>query len=120
MATIPAPTPPDYGSTKHDTRPTKFTLVVDDFGVKYQSQEDADHLVATLEKYYKVSTDWTGSRYVGFTLAWDYEARTCDTSMPGYIERMLLRFQHQEPANPHHSPHKWIAPKYGSKTQYAD
>ena len=29
---------------RHKTRPTKFFLCVDDFGIKHWSQEDADHL----------------------------------------------------------------------------
>ena len=33
------------GLWKHKTRSTIFTLCVDDFGIKYASQEDADHLI---------------------------------------------------------------------------
>jgi hypothetical protein len=36
----------------HQTRPITFSLVVDDFGVKYVGREHAEHLVATLEKLY--------------------------------------------------------------------
>ena len=32
------------GLWKHDTRPIQFTLVVDDFGVKYVGEEHAQHL----------------------------------------------------------------------------
>ena len=31
------------GLWKHDTRPIRFTLVVDDFGVKYEGKEHALH-----------------------------------------------------------------------------
>ena len=34
---------------KHDWRPIQFTLVVDDFGVKYVGEEHALHLKQTLE-----------------------------------------------------------------------
>jgi hypothetical protein len=37
------------GLWKHEWRPIKFTLVVDDFGVKYVGKEHALHLKATLE-----------------------------------------------------------------------
>jgi hypothetical protein len=40
-----------HGLWKHNKRPIVFTLVVDDFGVKYTKREDADNLIATLEKY---------------------------------------------------------------------
>ena len=58
---------------KHKTRPIHFTLVVDDFGVKYTRQEDVDHLKSTMESNYRVMADWTGKRYIGITLDWDYE-----------------------------------------------
>jgi hypothetical protein len=36
---------------RHHTREIMFCLVVDDFGVRYKTQADADHLIHTLEKY---------------------------------------------------------------------
>ncbi len=56
------------GLWKHETRPTTFTLVVDDFGIKFVGDEHARHLIATLSKYYTVETDWTGELYCGITL----------------------------------------------------
>jgi hypothetical protein len=114
-----APVPITPGLWKHETRPLAFTLVVDDFGVKYTNQDDADHLLHTLEKLYTVSTDWTGSKYCGMTLTWDYKNRTCDISMPGYIDRALHRFSHPQPSRPQHAPHAWQRPIYGARTQYA-
>jgi hypothetical protein len=114
-----APVPLTHGLWKHHTRDIVFTLVVDDFGVKYTKRCDAEHLINTLEKYYKVSTDWTGARYCGLTLHWNYSQQTCDVSMPGYVERALQRFQHPPNAKPEHSPHAWVKPNYGAKTQYA-
>ena len=37
------------GLWKHDWRPIQFTLVVDDFGVKYVGEEHAEHLVASIQ-----------------------------------------------------------------------
>ena len=37
------------GLWKHDTHPIQFTLVVDDFGVKYVGEEHALHLKKALE-----------------------------------------------------------------------
>ena len=45
---------------------TAFTLVVDDFGIKYCTREDALHLVSTLELLYPIKIDWTGEQYLGF------------------------------------------------------
>jgi hypothetical protein len=107
------------GLWTHMSRDILFSLVVDDFGVRYTSQADADHLLATLQQHYQVSVDWAGTRYCGLTLAWDYTARTCDISMPGYIARALQRFQHVAPTKAEHAPHPWQRPTYGAKTQFA-
>ena len=56
------------GLWKHDWRPIQFTLVVDDFGVKYVGDKHALHLKKTLEENYKVTTEWDGTRYIGITL----------------------------------------------------
>jgi hypothetical protein len=37
------------GLWTHETRNTKFALVVDDFGIKYESDEDAQHLINLLK-----------------------------------------------------------------------
>ena len=56
------------GLWKHVSRPTQFTLVVDNFGIKYVGQENLDHLLMALRKYYEVSVDEEGSLYCGITL----------------------------------------------------
>jgi hypothetical protein len=96
-----------------------FTLVVDDFGVRYTDKANVDRLLNVLQQEYKCSTDWTGNRYVGLTLDWDYQNGTCDISMPGYIARALSRFDHPTPTKKQHSPHPWNAPDYGSRQQFA-
>ncbi len=49
------------GLWKHNTRPIQFTLVVDNFGVKYEGKEHSQHLKNTLEEHYKLTCDWTGT-----------------------------------------------------------
>jgi hypothetical protein len=41
----------------HNTCPISFTLVVDNFGVKYVGEENAQHLLDRGQKYYKCSHD---------------------------------------------------------------
>jgi len=48
------------GLWRHAWRPVTFTLVVDDFGIKYQGKCNAEHLIKTLRKYYKLSVNWKG------------------------------------------------------------
>ena len=56
-------------------RPIQFTLVVDNFGVKYVGEEHALHLKQTLEENYKVTTEWDVTRYIRIRLDWDYKRK---------------------------------------------
>jgi hypothetical protein len=108
------------GLWTHKTRKTKFCLCVDDFGVKYFSKADADHLLSSLRSSgFTVSTDWAGKNYCGLTLDWHYTEGFLDISMPKYIPAALLKFQHQRPPRPCHAPHRWTRPAYGRQTQFA-
>jgi hypothetical protein len=44
------PTQHTHGLWTHDTRLISFSLVVDDFGVKYVGREHAEHLMACIKK----------------------------------------------------------------------
>jgi hypothetical protein len=105
------------GLWKHSTRPILFSLVVDDFGIKYVGREHADHLLQCLSKHYKVSTDWEGKRYCGITLDWNYPHEWVELSMPGYVKEALHCFQHPTPATRTDAPSHWTAPSYGRKVQ---
>ena len=54
------------GMWEHKTRRTKFCLCVDDFGVKYFSREDGEHLLHALQDDYTVTTDWGGHTLLRF------------------------------------------------------
>ena len=56
------------GLWTHTWRPITFTLVVDDFGVKYVGEEHARHLENALKEHYEVSSDWGGELYCGITI----------------------------------------------------
>jgi hypothetical protein len=73
-----------------------------------------------LKKHYTITTDYRASKFCGITLDWNYEKGHVTLSMPGYIAKALQRFTHPTPVKPQHSPHRWVAPNYGAKTQYAD
>jgi hypothetical protein len=83
------------GLWKHNTRPIQLTLVVDDFGVKYVGKEHAQHLKNALKEHYKPMYNWTGKRYIGITLDWDYNKRQVHQSMPNYVQKALKQFQHK-------------------------
>jgi hypothetical protein len=106
---------------RHKTRHITFTLVVDDFGVKYIGNEHACHLLNALKQLYEVTYDWEGKLYCGILLKWDYENRTVDLSMPGCIENALHKFKlnSKSPNRPQHTSYPARKPQYGSKVQLA-
>ena len=106
------------GLWRHTTRPIQFSLVVNDFGVKYVGKQHVEHLVHCLKKHYKkVSEDWEGNLYCGITLDWNYIERWVDISMPGYIKRLCQRCEHISPKKTQHSPYRAQPNIYGTVAQ---
>lgn len=99
----------------HATRPISFTLVVDDFGVKYVDKADVDHLVASIKSTYMLTEDWSGNLYCGITLEWDYDGRTVDISMPGYITKKLQEYNHVVSKAVQNCPYSPAPKQFGSE-----
>jgi hypothetical protein len=78
------------GLWRHKWRPVMFVLIVDDFGVQYTDRQHAQHLITALQANYEVAEDWTGSKFAGIDLKWDYLKRTCRLTMDGYITELRL------------------------------
>jgi hypothetical protein len=105
------------GLWRHATRPITFSLVVDDFGVKYVGKEHAEHLISCLkQETYKLTEDWTGNLYCGISLRWDYARRRLDISMPGYIKIQLLKYEHIM-RRIQHCPYSPEPKRYGTDAQ---
>jgi hypothetical protein len=68
----------------HKTRSITFTLVMDDFAVKYVGKHHAEHLRNALLQTYELTTDWTATVYSGMTLKWG-------------VSNVLSKFQHDAP-----------------------
>ena len=102
----------------HKIRPVSFTLVVDDFGVKYVGKEHVNHLISCLKKSkYKLTEDWTGSLYCGISLNWNYKAGYVDIPMPGYIKKKLHEYGHVYPKRIQMCPYSPKPKSYGAKAQ---
>jgi hypothetical protein len=99
----------------HKWRPVQFTLVLDDFGIKYVGEDNLQHLTSILREHYEISIDREGKRYVGIHFDWDYEKQEVHLSMPGYVPKALKRFQHVPPCKPQNQPYPHNPPKYGAK-----
>ena len=92
----------------------RFYTRIDDFGVRYEENEHALHLLQTLRMYYEVvSVDWRGTLYCEISLKWDYQQRTCELSMPGYVQQAVENFQHRikSPIKAVDTPHPYKAMK---------
>ena len=61
------------GLYTHITRITTFTLVVDDFGIKYHHKHDTLHLRHILRQKYTITTDWKTVLHIGISLDWNYK-----------------------------------------------
>jgi hypothetical protein len=109
--------PQNSGDTNGNRSVSPF--VVDDFGVKYIKKTDAEYLLAVLKQDYECDMDWEGTRYLGLAINWDYKNRKVHLSMPGYIDKALIRFNQPPPDTPQHQPHPHTVPTYGATIQYA-
>jgi len=74
---------------QHATRNTKFSLVVDDFLIKYDKKDDADHLLSALSVIYSLRTDWHATLYLGMTIEYHIGSPTLTISMPSYVPNAL-------------------------------
>lgn len=98
------------GFWKHKWRSVSFSLIVDDFGVKYVGDQHAKHLINVLKDHYTITEDWEAEKYNDITLECDYQ--------PGYCKEALIRFQYAL-RKLNHQPHRHVVPRYGAKKQYA-
>jgi hypothetical protein len=105
------------GLWRQEWCPITFTLVVDNFGVKYVGKEHADNLIACIKEKYKLTKDWSGDLYCGINLKWDYIKQTLEISMPGYIKCQLLKYKHALAPQPQHCPYSLEPRKYGPEAQ---
>ena len=109
------------GLWSHKWRPIQFVLLIDDFGIEYVGKEHALHLLKNLEQSYKITIEWEGTKFSRIDLAWYYNTRhanwTCRISMNGYIEKVLLKYEHPSPNKPQLSPQTHRAVIYGAKEQ---
>jgi hypothetical protein len=101
-------------------RKISFTLVVDDFGIKYDlSNNNLKHLIYALEQKYTITVDMTGNLFCGVTLDWNYDKGEVKCSMPGAIPKFLEKLHHQAPTKKQFSPHPAPTITYGTKIQTA-
>jgi hypothetical protein len=99
------------GLWTHITKKTCFTLVVDNFAIKYTNLDDAKHLIDALKKDYIITIDWNATKYIGLTIEWDYTKGKVHVHMQEYLPNALLRFNHPKPKKKQNSPHPHVIPQ---------
>ena len=101
------------------TVPITFTLSLNDFGINFFAADDATHLLEALRENYSITVNPYGSKYCSLTIKWNYPGNYVDIFMTNSVHKALEYFQHPMTMRPQHSPHKWLARKYGAKEQYS-
>ena len=112
------PTTP--GLWRHKWRPILFCLIVNDFGIEYVGKRHDDHLRDILIEHYELTQNWSGSRFAGINLTWDFTNRTCRLFIKNYIKNLLLKWGHAIPLKPRHSHFSHAPIIYGAKQQFAN
>jgi hypothetical protein len=105
------------GLWHHKTQPILFTLVVDDFGVKYVSKNNVNHCIESIKLTCTLTKDWTRNLYCGITLKWDYLNQHIDISMPTYIKKKLHEYGHIILSRLHNCPYHPEPQKIGTEVQ---
>ena len=54
-----------------------------------------------------MKTDWTGSKYIGINLDWNYKKEQVILPMKGYVKKALKEYQHKAPSKPFDAPTKY-------------
>jgi hypothetical protein len=89
----------------HEWCSITFSLIVNDFRVKYIGEEHAQHLIQAVQKCYACLFKKKVERYCKLTIKWDYVGKEVHLSMPSYIEKALKQFQHPLPIIQQDQPH---------------
>ena len=103
------------GLFKHKQMKTVFALCVDNFGMKYHSQYNLNHLLQTLKKIYDILINNEGINDCGLNIEWDYKNGHVNTLMPHYVAKVLSKYNHPTLVRPQYATHCWTQPTYGQK-----
>ena len=95
-----APIPHTLSLWRHHTSDLVFSLVIDDFGIKYTRKADADHLLKSLQEDYEIIEEWTGEKSLGLTLKWNYVIRNVSVSIQDMLKQPSSSSKARPPPNP--------------------
>ena len=90
---------------------------MDNFEVKDHISEDAQHLINASKIVFDLKVDFSGGKYCGLTLDWEYSQGYMNISMPKFVEKILEKIQHSPPFKPQYAPNEWSQPIYSRDPQ---
>jgi hypothetical protein len=107
---------------KHEWRPITFSLIVNNFGVKYVGKEHTQHLLQMVQTYYKCSFEKEGQRYCGLTIKWDYAGQKNPSINAIVCQKRIKTIPASPPQlfhriSPTHMPRKQMAQKSNTPNQ---
>ena len=86
------------GLWHYKTRAINFCLCISNFGIKYLSKSDTEHLFNTIGKNFRFIVNYKGNNYCRLTLKWNYKLGYADISMPKSIPEILKKLNHISPS----------------------
>ena len=89
------PTKHTPGLFRHQRKPITLTLIINDFGVKYEDRVESEDLVALSKKKYNTTIDWKGTNYCGMQFQWNCKKRAVELSIPEYTNKAICCFLHK-------------------------
>jgi hypothetical protein len=94
-------------------------VVVDDFGILHGSEEVRKNLFKVLRLQYVITTDNTGSKYLGIDIIPNSNG-SISLSMPGYVQNALNRFGVTLDSEGTHSPLIYHPIIHGPQVEHVD
>ena len=73
--------------------------------------------MSVLKQWYKMEEDWEGKLYCGISLDWHYDKGYVDISMPNYVHKTLIKYDHKAPKRHQSCPYEPEPIKYGRDSQ---
>lgn len=97
------------------TDPTfNFTIIVDDFAIKWHNQASYDRLKSVMDKKYTCTHQPVLRKFAGTTIDYDRSAGTLFVTAPGYLDKVLHEFRDWE-ITPQPTPRLYVPPLKGIK-----
>ena len=95
---------------------TTFVLIVDDLGIKVNSDDELDNIERIItDAGWKVKIDKSGSKFLGMRLNWNYDVNnpTLEIDAPDTMPKALARFADKSILRGKNTPSRYQQPTYG-------